>query len=453
MKQTTSKLKFSIKLFCILLGFSVLCGCAKQNDFNPDLKNKQDATAYLNPKTENSPLISAPHQKQLFQQYLKHYYSPWTGKDQVYSRKVIKKTEVQFIQVLIKNPGWNENTHQHTKKWAQSLMVNMEMNSFPNHIQRAITINADNLRRVPTIQPSFSSVAQPGSTYPFDNLQSSYVSANLPVEILQTSKNGAWNLVLTNYAFGWMASKDLAFVNPAFIRAWHTKSYLAFSKENIPVSDKGHLFRFSSRLGDIYPLEKISANRYEIELAVSDTNRNGIIKMAEVNKQDAFQMPLAATPKNIALLANQLIGGPYGWGGMYGFRDCSATSMNLFAGFGIWLPRNSTLQAEIGGKLISLKNLSNQKKIELIKRRAIPFLTLLHIPGHIMIYLGEKDNHLYVLQDMWGLRTMRLFRSAGRAVVGSTVITPITLGKGYINVEDTPLDRTTGIVLLGGYQR
>jgi len=65
------------------------------------------------------------------------------------------------------------------------------------------------------------------------------------------------------------------------------------------------------------------------------------------------------------------------------------------------------------------------------------------------LYLGQKDGVEYVYHDMWGLRTMRLLRNDGRAVVGKTVITPIDFGHDYLNVRDSLLDDTIGMTVLG----
>ena len=46
--------------------------------------------------------------------------------------------------------------------------------------------------------------------------------------------------------------------------------------------------------------------------------------------------------------AFQLLHTPYGWGGTGSQRDCSRLLMDLFASFGVLLPRNSRQQAQAG---------------------------------------------------------------------------------------------------------
>lgn len=146
-------------------------------------------------------------------------------------------------------------------------------------------------------------------------------------------------------------------------------------------------------------------------------------------------------------MANRMMGQPYGWGTLYDYNDCSAMVMNLFAGFGIWLPRDSSNQIEIGQQ-ISLAGLSNTQKEKLIIAKGIPFLTLIHKPGHIMVYIGHKNKEIYILHDLWGLKTINLFGQQGRAVIGKTVIAPSKLDYNYINIPNKLLSSIDKISIL-----
>lgn len=56
-----------------------------------------------------------------------------------------------------------------------------------------------------------------------------------------------------------------------------------------------------------------------------------------------------------------MMGQHYGWGGMFGLRDCSAMTRDLLAPFGIWLPRNSVAQARTGS-VLPLEGMSTAEK-------------------------------------------------------------------------------------------
>jgi hypothetical protein len=100
---------------------------------------------------------------------------------------------------------------------------------------------------------------------------------------------------------------------------------------------------------------------------------------------------------------------------------------DIFASFGIWLPRNSEQQSKIGD-IISFENMDNDHKIALIKENAIPFETLLYKKGHIMLYLGTFDDQVMLLHNTWGIKTINDGKE-GRKIIGKTIISTLNLGE------------------------
>ncbi len=83
-----------------------------------------------------------------------------------------------------------------------------------------------------------------------------------------------------------------------------------------------------------------------------------------------------------------LYGARYGWGGMFDSRDCSAYVMDVFRCFNIRLPRNSQSQAKVGTRIVPLAEMDRTARIQTL--RQLPGgISLLVMPGHVMIYLGE----------------------------------------------------------------
>jgi hypothetical protein len=153
---------------------------------------------------------------------------------------------------------------------------------------------------------------------------------------------------------------------------------------------------------------------------------NGLIE-AKLPLKDALKGSLLLNKENLISLSNALIGKKYGWGGMYEERDCSSTLRDMYASFGIWLPRNSSMQAKIG-KVISLEGLSDNEKILRITKDAVAFETLLYRPGHILLYLGTYEGEIMVFHNTWGIRTT-LSGFEGRNIIGKTVISTLKLGR------------------------
>lgn len=110
-------------------------------------------------------------------------------------------------------------------------------------------------------------------------------------------------------------------------------------------------------------------------------------------------------------------------GGMYDERDCSSTLRDLFAVFGIYLPRNSKGQGAVG-EVLSVVGLSNEEKEKRIREKAIPFKTLIYMPGHIGLYIGQYKGKAVMFHNMWGVR----LEYNQRYVVGQTVLSNLYIG-------------------------
>ncbi|MCO6439734.1 MAG: C40 family peptidase, partial [Nitrococcus mobilis] len=87
--------------------------------------------------------------------------------------------------------------------------------------------------------------------------------------------------------------------------------------------------------------------------------------------------------------AFSLLGRPYGWGGTDGGLDCSLFIMEVFRELGILLPRHSSLQAQAPPLIFDVPaETPPSARLSLIEAAHRRGVTLLHLPGHIMLYLG-----------------------------------------------------------------
>lgn len=411
-----------------------------------DLSIPQDAVLFLKQHHIPQYEIKPEYQQQLTKHYLFLYFSPWTNPYYFMKEPELKSYLWAILSQYIHNPGWGENKHPYTREWIRHIVENVNMKTFPNAHSRAITIRATDLRDLPTQEPSYTNWVDAGEGYPFDNLQISRLNANVPVYIVQTSNDGAWKFVVTSRnAFGWIPSNDVAYVDNAFMNHWMQGHYVQPKRDGVGVSNDHSHFYFLTSVGQIYPLIKADLTAYQILVAAADADQHAVIKTATISKQNAILWPLLANTTQIAMAANRMMNQPYGWGGLYSYRDCSATLMDLFAQFGIWLPRSSTMQGK-HGEVISFKNLTNEKKRQLINQKGIPFFSLFHMTGHIVLNVGGDDN-IYIFNNKWGLRTYGIMRD-GRVIIGRTVIMPIDFGKDIITVKENLLTRADGMVFI-----
>jgi len=392
--------------------------------------------------------VKPRYKKTLRKNYLKHYFAPWNNPYLRISEKDILSLEKNQLVYFLKHPGFNENHYPHNTAWVRKLIQNMQLNQYPNHLQKAITINTANLRSLPTVVPSFESRKIAGQGFPFDNLQNSLLPANLPIYVLQTSKDGAWQLVITPFdSQGWVQTKNIASINASRMRDWESKPFVtAIARHAVVANQKGQFF-FLTRIGQLFPFVQHGTNYNKILVAVKDSDGEAIIKTARIRKKAIRHWPIAVTANHIARLANHFIGEPYGWGNLYTYRDCSSTTKDLFGAFAIWLPRNSSDQAKTG-KWIPFTNLNNAQKQQQIIQKGIPFLTLIHSPGHIMLYVGANAHRAYIFHSPWGLHTKNATtHKQGRDIIGRTVLMPLDLGTNIPNVI-TKLQSTNGMTYL-----
>lgn len=158
-------------------------------------------------------------------------------------------------------------------------------------------------------------------------------------------------------------------------------------------------------------------------------------------------MPLLATPKNMAHLAIHLMGQPYGWRNIEGYRDCSALTKDLLMPFGFGCLVTRLIKKS--GRLMSLEG-KNEKEIqELLVQFGQPFFSLITIPGHIVLYVGAYQDTPSIYHNMWGFRVKN--KPDKRIIVGRVVVMPLGWGRKYVNkgiVVSTLFNRTTGLLLL-----
>ena len=289
----------------------------------------------------------------------------------------------------------------------------------------------------------FYNPSKAGEGYPFDYNQNSSIKINTPLLISHYSKDRSWAFVQSHFALGWIRLDNISFVNEEFIKEFKTEDYYISVKEAFPIfantNNTKNKFIETIKVATLFP--KLE-NKYLI------TSNNGIEKI-DIEESNIKKFPLSLNKENLNLLASEFIGELYGWGGSDNHRDCSSFTQDFFAPFGIYLKRNSKAQT-LNHKYIDLSDLNENEKKKYIKKNAIPFLTLVYLKGHIMIYIGNKNNEPLVMHNMWGVRTWEFPFTEGRNVVGKTVITSLKPGLELNNVNKNKsiLKKVQGIVQL-----
>ncbi|RXJ97302.1 hypothetical protein CRV00_00240 [Malaciobacter molluscorum] len=419
-------------VFFIIFITIFFSACVHKNVQISDLKDYSQ-----NPKNYLSRNLNFNNQQKEDNYFNKKYFSVWTNPKISISKKVAtwgfdyKKREIYL-----------QNFSRATKQWFDKQIENSNFDEFKKASKKAIVIKNSALKVFPTIQMMFYNPYKAGEGFPFDYNQNSQIKINTPILISHFSKDKAWAFIKSASVFGWIKVDNIAFVDKNFIKEFMTNNYYIATKDKFNIYDNFYIEKI--QLGTIFPKKE---NRYIV--AKKDLNHNAYIEYISIDTKNIDKKPLIFNAKNISKVASQLIGEQYGWGGIFNFRDCSSFTQDFFSVFGKYLERNSSKQLN-NGRYINIKNLTNQKKKEFIIKNAKPFKTLIHLPGHIMLYIGSKKDEPLVMHNVWGVKTRVFFNTKGRNIIGKNIISTLDFGKELQTYDDTKnvLDKIESIVIL-----
>ncbi|WP_201354072.1 SH3 domain-containing C40 family peptidase [Hydrogenimonas urashimensis] len=407
-------------LFLLTVSLFLTTGCAPKQPAVPKISVSLEGFVCQAP-----PPLTDSQRKRLYIDFLAHRYAPWltdelnaTGSEATWAVDFFKKRSL-----------YGENRLPLPKKRLNGWITNANYSAFNTLKRHAIVIHPTSLRLLPTHRPVFFDPTQPGEGYPFDYNQNSTVKAMTPIIVSHESLDGGWLFVQTPFALGWLPLRDVAYVSQSEIDRIMALANVVLLKEETPIYDANQSYLFRAKMATLFPSSGTESSLYAI-LVPKKEGTSLRLELSMLPKAFSAPMPLRMDKAEIRRVAEELLGEPYGWGGMAEDRDCSAMTRDFFAPFGIWLPRNSKQQARVG-KVIDLSNHSTASKERVIVEKGVPFRTLLYLPGHIMLYVGHKNGRAYVMHNLWGIRT----KGNGRYIIGRAVVTDLYLGKNLLNAD------------------
>ncbi len=456
--MTTHPLRIAAYLFLGLL----LSACAPK--FPPpgevsDLRLLPQTTGRYVPRfVESEHLISARDQQQLASDFLARYLAPWDewdgesadDLDLFWGLRRYQDREVYGENLLPVPGGWLEEM---TRRSSPEL--------FPSLVHPAVTVGPVSLRVLPAFGPIFNDPASAGQGFPFDMLQNSLIPAGTPVRVVHASPDGDWYLVTASHVSGWVRPWEVAWVDHAFIDAFRGAELIAMTRDGEVLRTPHGMYALHGRVGMLLPRSSEPAPAGMIAVLTPQRRADGWAELhtAFLSEQGAEPWPLPPTVARYVRVLDGLLGQPYGWGGMYENRDCSALIQDVQALFAITMPRNSRAQAQ-AGRVVDLIDLDAAQKERRILEYGVPLLTIVNLPGHVMLYLGPDpaSGRPIVLHSIWGLRIEEpgargpRVSTPGRWVLGRTVITTLTPGAELptlIKPHGLLVERVTSMTILG----
>jgi len=451
MNRTTA-IPFKILFYTILIQLGVGC----QTEFK--LPQTIQVKTYTNDAIDYANIaIQVPDSTRV--QFFQNFFSPWnlTPENVLGKLDGFPGKKVSYLEKYLADDEWyGENKKPHQKMHRKAIVANSDLENFPNFLKRGITVAHTDIRRIPSYKPGYDTYSKAGEGHPFDYFQETAVWTNTPVFVLHITLDYQWCYVVSPIYKGWMPMQDVAMTDADFITEWKANSFCFPLSDGLLLRNETNPNATTTKLGMVLPYQEVldTNNKVTVSFAKADEYQHAKILTALVDKgQLAFaQYPMNGT--TLKPLVAQLLGRPYGWGGSLENRDCSSMIRDLLGTYGIWLPRDSKDQIDVGGYVEMPE--STEEKMALIKEKGIPFLTILRKKGHNMLYVGnDADGTPLILHAIWGLKTsyqnpalgeilehypiegMHQDDSGtlhGRHIIGAAVLTPVTLGEGYDQV-------------------
>ncbi|HOD93840.1 MAG TPA: NlpC/P60 family protein [Clostridia bacterium] len=249
-----------------------------------------------------------------------------------------------------------------------------------------------------------------------------------PVAIIHESRDGEWLFVkMYNYE-GWVHKSNVAVTsleilklyekNNNFIVITNPKTYMAYTSTELD-------------MGCVFPLVKQHEKYFTVLCPKQNSDGKLYFSFGYVASEDANIGYLQYNMKNILIQAAKFIDEPYGWGGMNGYRDCSALVMDIFRSVGVKLKRNTDQQETMNPITRDVRNLSKQEKENIL--RAQPPGSLIFMDGHVMLYLGWIEEKGYILHDITIYYSEGVYVSANKVAITDIYIKN-SVGYEYINL-------------------
>jgi cell wall-associated NlpC family hydrolase len=319
----------------------------------------------------------------------------------------------------------------------------------------ALVIRRAPLRSFPTLQRVFS---RPGDS-DIDRFQESALFPGMPVAVLHASRDGRWRFVVASNYAAWIQADALAEGSREEVLGYAEKQpqlvvtgsgvRTAFDPERpqlsqLPLDMGTHLPLLADWRRDEPVAGQAAYAAWVVQLPARDANgRLQLVPALVPRGSDARLGDLPLNRANLLRQAFKLLGERYGWGHDYDGRDCSGFLSDVFASFGVRMPRNTGDQAESPVFAHESFDASVSRADRLRAVAALQVGDLVYTPGHVLMVIGREGGEPWVIHDVQGvsLRDGGALRRIPLNGVSATPLLPLQFDAGHDYI-----DRMTAIV-------
>ena len=320
--------------------------------------------------------------------------------------------------------------------------INYELFASTVDVKFAMTVKYAELRALPTKEKLFSSL----DTLDLDRMQITQLDMASPLAVIYSTKDKEWHYVISEIAEGWVTKDSFAYCKQDTIR-----DYKRWDKIAVTISANSDIYKNQEmtdffdyvKMGTALPLGDIKNDIVEIRIPVAKPDNSLGFRKAYMNLSDVSIGYMKYTQKNVLIQAFKHLNSPYGWGGMNGEQDCSSFIRQIFACFGIVMPRNSTGQSQVGVFAGGFESGEPEYiRAQRIIKNADPAIAVLYFPGHIMLYVGHDRQKPYIIHSIWGYGE-DTEKESKKYVINRVAITSMDLGEA--SDKGSLLQRTVSV--------
>ena len=270
----------------------------------------------------------------------------------------------------------------------------------------------------------------------FDQLQFTLIKLWTPVSIYHVSNNNEWLYIQAPYVRGWVKAKDIAFFSNRAELKKYVKSnpFLVVAGESTLLFSDPSLQTILQRpsMGTLLPLMGKIADAYIVWLPRRGANGAASMYRGFIHsRSDVSEGFPSFTQRHIIQQAFKLLSARYGWGGTYNGRDCSGFTQDVFLSLGVEMPRGSKEQVFVGTQINHFEYKEDKEAKIAALQSVTPGITLLRMPHHQMIYLGEENGQFYAIHSTWAERIS--MTSDKKRRINQVVVSDLSLnGNSYL---------------------
>jgi len=361
--------------------------------------------------------------KKTFRQMKSKGLEEWLYDLEKYPKKITKEKLLNTMktysskEVFPIEPCYNRSADEISESVKEEVLHQANFDGIPDEIQVefGMLTKRKDLRAFPT-NIVFAKEAE---SIDVNLFQLTNLPIGSPVAILHKSKNRKWYYVQSDTYKGWIKSENLVLTRnkKEIFDYLNTNKFLIVTESKVETEPNPFLKEVSNilfQMGDKIPLiefdkipESIPISNlhaqsaegcYVVKIPVKDEDGYLQFKLALIARSnDLCEGYLPYTRGNIIRQAFKLLGERYGWGGMFGRRDCSLFIMDIYRTMGIIIPRDAEMQEEgVAGE--SIKFTGSIKDRENLLNQLQPGNPI-YLKGHVVMYLGKVGDNYYVIHS------------------------------------------------------